>query len=233
MFAQQHELFALVKIPSEKKRILREMIQAGSEIVLKGEKADALYFLKPTKISENRWIICQEVSDLGLQDESQAIANFSIGNERYFFQTPVQVSPISVLLETEVDLYHLQRRKSLRVALPKDAGANCSIINHRSISCLYDCNIIDFSKGGIRLAYPAPLPLFRDNDTLTMSIRLGQHRRSFQIEGIIRHSSEATSSEQFFGVQFVNMNRTLEQKLLTLQMDLQSEIFRKWRSNHK
>jgi hypothetical protein len=226
--AIQSELFSLIKIPSEKKRIFKEMVHSESEIVLKG-KGDTLYFLKPVRISENRWIVCKEVTDLGLQDEDEAIANFSLGSERYFFQTPVQVSSLSVMLEAEVDLYHLQRRKSLRVSVPRDIGAVASIINFKHISTMLEAQVVDFSKGGLRVSYAAPLPEFKSGDPITLNVRLGEFRRPFTVEGIIRHRAEGPANTQVFGIQFVNVSHTLEMKLLTLQMDLQSEIFRKWK----
>lgn len=222
------DLFCLIKIPSEKKRIIKELVEIQSEIVLKG-RGETLYFLKPLKVTENRWIVCKEVSDLGLKDEDGVIANFSIGNERYFFQTPVQVSKLSVMLEADIELYHLQRRKSVRVGLPQDSGAQAMIISHKYVSMALSASVLDFSKGGLRLSCALTLPKFKANDPVTLTVRLGEFKRPFTVEGVVRHTAEASEKTQVFGVQFVNVSHTLEMKLLTLQMDLQSEIFRKWK----
>jgi hypothetical protein len=173
-----NELFSRVKIPSEKKRIFKELIENKAEIVIKCQD-DNLHFLSPRKIAENRWIICSTVSDTDIQDEFGTIANFAIGNERYFFQTPVQVSDVSVMLDANVELFHLQRRKTMRLILPKELGATCTIINHNHFSVLHECQINDFSKGGIRLSYPHPFPDFRVSDQVTLSIKLGEMAPQF------------------------------------------------------
>jgi c-di-GMP-binding flagellar brake protein YcgR len=236
MATEKNAFFNLVKVPSEKKRIFRELIDSHGEILMKGH-GEGIFRLRPEKISEKQWILCHfdsgssEFATMGF-DELHS-ANFAVGKERYFFQSSVQVSPESILLETPVELYHLQRRKSMRISLPLELGASCNIINHNDISGLHACEVLDFSPGGLKVLFDGLSPFFHFSDRLVIVLRLGTHRKSLEIKAAVRHVHPPKKGQQIIGLQFLEMDRILENKLQALQLDLQTEIFRKFKRHQR
>lgn len=227
-------MFTMIKVPSEKKKILKAMLENKEPLLLKGCD-DSICRLVPEKYTEeSKWLTCRvtegrlEGNDT-IQEEGH-IVNFSIGDERYFFQTKIQMRTDDVLLETKVDLYHLQRRKTIRMDIPEEMKATCSIINLNHFSCLHICNILDYSAGGLRLEYQAGKPGFKAKDQMVCLLKLG-HRKPFEMEAEIKHCFDPAQNkgDQVFGIEFKNVSKITHNKLIALQLDLQSEIFRKWK----
>lgn len=234
MNLQKNSYFNLVKVPSEKKKIFQKLIEHQSEILMKGD-GDDLYRLRPRKIADGRWLMCDYEPGPTPMDPIYGFkvihsANFAVDDERYFFRSAVQISPRAVMLELKVDLYHLQRRKSMRLKVPSVLGAECRIINHNDRSHLLDCQILDFSTGGLRLEFNGMKPAFEPEDHLVLTLRLGEHRKQLQVEAVIRHVFSAEDKfSQTFGVKFVEVDKYLQNKLIALHLDLQTDIFRKWK----
>lgn len=227
----ERELFSAIKVPSERRRILDELVLSRAEILIKGD--ELLHRLTPIEITNRKWLVCAPdmniAKDIDPIDNS-ILVNFAIGADRYFFQSSLQFSPTSIVIELSDELFHLQRRRSMRLSLPAEMSATSNVINHADRSCLHECQILDFSTGGLRLLYPSPSPDFKSGEKLVMVLHFGK-RKPFQVVGHIRHSVDKrmNNDQQIFGVEFSEVNRLLENKLLTLQLDLQGEIFRKWK----
>lgn len=230
------EPFSLIRVPSERKRIFKSVVETQAEILIKGAHG-AIHRLLPVKIKDDKWLSCQ-VREAKPTDDFESLlkdehpANFTLETERYFFLSPLRIERPYIQLRTDTDLYHLQRRKTARVQIPDLIEAVCTITKHNEQSCFLSTKILDFSTGGLRVQYDSNEPEIKSGDQLAISVRLGQ-RKPFELSSTVRHSVKAQTGqfEQTFGMEFGAKEKTLENKLLWLQLDLQSEIFRKWKRN--
>ena len=230
-----NEMFKKINVPSEKKRIFKALVDKKEVLLLKGSD-DSVCRLSPQQLSkENTWLACTllegklEGFNQQVQEDSH-IVNFGIDEDRYFFQTSIQMNPENILLDSKVDLYQLQRRKSIRLPFPEEMTAVCSIINLNSFSGLYICHIADYSTGGLRLEYAAGSPTFAKQDQLVCILKFG-HRSPFEMKAEIKHCFDPKDHKgvQIFGIEFKDAEKINHNKLVSLQLDLQSEIFRKWK----
>lgn len=230
------EPFSLIRVPSERKRIFKGVVESQSEILIKGVNG-AIHRLLPEKIKDEKWLCChvrdgKPTDDFGSLLKDEHPANFSLETERYFFLSPLRIESPFIQLRTDGDLYHLQRRKTARVQIPDLIEAVCTVTKHNEQSCFLTTKILDFSTGGLRVQYDSNEPEMKSGDKLFVSVRLSQ-RKPFELTATVRHAVKAQTGqfEQTFGMEFGAKEKTLENKLLWLQLDLQGEIFRKWKRN--
>ncbi len=222
-------MFQQVKIPSEKKRILSEIVTTGAELIIKNDVESVLKV--SVKKVENALLICEGNAGQFKGDLSELkVIYFSLGNERYFFYAVLKFGDDYISIDANTDIFHLQRRKNVRLNLPEEVNARCSIIQWGSTSGLIEAKVLDFSAGGLRLEFTEANPLFFSDDKIKLVIRFG-NRRELNLEGVVRHvmPRQNRHDSQTFGVQFLQVDKFLENKLMSLQLDIQSEIFRKWK----
>ena len=87
-----------------------------------------------------------------------------------------------------------------------------------------NCRIRDISAGGLKLEFPPGTPELKLSDMIKGSIRLGI-RRPLEFEMEVRFAQKHSSGFQVGGVQFRNIDHFMENRLLSLMMDLQREIW--------
>ncbi len=222
-------MFQQIKIPSEKKRILSALVTANAELIIKNAEESVLRV--PVKKIENGLLSCDGSAGQFEGDLNELkVIYFTLGTERYFFYSVLKFGDDYISIDANSDLFHLQRRKNVRLNLPDEVNARCSIIQWGTTSGLVEAKVLDFSAGGLRLEFSESSPLFFSNDVIKLVIRFG-NRRELNLEGVVRHvmPRQNRHDSQTFGVQFLQVDKFLENKLMSLQLDIQSEIFRKWK----
>lgn len=222
-------MFQQIKIPSEKKRILAELVTAKVELIIKNDEESVLKV--PVRKVENGLLTCEGNAGQFKGDFNELkVIYFTLGTERYFFYAVLKFGDDYISIDANTDLFHLQRRKNVRLNLPDEVNARCSIIQWGATNGLVEAKVLDFSAGGLRLEFAESSPLFFSNDKIKLVIRFGS-RRELNLEGVVRHvmPRQNRHDSQTFGVQFLQVDKFLENKLMSLQLDIQSEIFRKWK----
>lgn len=211
---------------SEKKKIFKDLKLNKTLVVVKSPD-DNVFMMRVENMMEDKILTCSapDVSKCPDQDQD-VIVNFSVGYEKYFFQTKLTATPPIVLLDITTDLFILQRRKQARMTLPDSYQAGYNIIVHKNQPVFYELKVLDFSSGGCRLAFPTKTPYFYTNDVVEGVLRLGK-RRPIELGGLVRHTFTTPDDNklpQVFGLQFYPLDKTMESKLLTIFMDIQREI---------
>lgn len=223
--------FVPIRSQSEKKRILEALVASANPLVIKASDDISIHAVA-RRFTEDEMIACQyHVLSPTLQEDvtlsAQAyIVNFSVNKEEYFFQSHVAPIKEGFLLATQPDLYHLQRRRAIRLKLPLQMGAKIKVLELNTKPYFEEGLIIDFSTGGLRITLKAFHSKIKLGDELMLSIGLGK-RIPFSVDAVVRYSA-IQGDYQTCGIEFINKTSLLDNKLHALQLDMQSEIFRRW-----
>ncbi|MGZ3771611.1 MAG: flagellar brake protein [Bdellovibrio sp.] len=216
---------------SEKKMLFRQITEEKVQLTVKGTATDNLFHLIAVQNEKDEVLLCHHTADSKEIKESQsAVINFSFKNERYFFQTELYFESGWIVLKLDTELFNLQRRANARVDLPEAYNGVFFLNQHLDKSYFIDCKIKDISAGGLKIELPSDAPKLKIDDNLKGSLRLG-NRRAMEMEVKVRfvQKSELNGKEiQIAGVQFLNVDQTLENRLLSLMMDLQRELYLKF-----
>jgi hypothetical protein len=212
---------------SERKRILQTIGSHKTELTAKTE-SDELFTFSSGPFENDKYLHCTYVKGQTKPNKDQAVViNFVHGFERYFFQGFVTLTPDKVIVEA-LDVYILQRRKSVRMRIPEKFDlANFNCIHMKGKASFHEMRIIDFSSGGVRVFYPHGDPVFDIGDKFLGVLHLG-NRKPMQMGAVVRHIIKKKlwdQKGQIIGIQFDGLNKTMEIKLLTVFMDLHREIF--------
>lgn len=208
---------------SEKKNIFKEIAQDKVHISVKVSDPEMAFHLIAVQVEKDENLLCHLTADSkGLNQNYKVVVNFILGAERYFFHTETKVQSGWVVLSLENDLFQLQRRNNVRFEMPEEYPCSFIMTQHEGKKYFVECKLKDISAGGIKIEVPLDHPPFRIGEVLKGSLRLGNRRpMEFEVEVRFIH-------QQFLGLQFLKVDHLLENRLLSLMMDLQREIFLKF-----
>ncbi|MGE5086232.1 MAG: flagellar brake protein [Bacillota bacterium] len=219
------------KVPkSEKKFLFREIAQDKIQISVKGENNET-FNLIAVQTEKDEELLCHHTSNSKQYEKNQSvIVNFQFKMERYFFSTDISFSTGWAVLKIDGELFQLQRRASVRVDIPDKYDALFTLHSHEGQKFFIECKIKDVSAGGLKIEMPTDTPVFKIGDKVHGSMRLGVRRpMDFDLEvRFVLIVEEGGQRRQVAGLQFLKVDRALENRLLSLMMDLHHEIFVKF-----
>lgn len=219
------------KVPnSEKKSVFKSVIDEKYILTFKPEEQDELLSYQALQFIENKLLLKVVAGSEKLLKTQSCFINFLIGEDRYYFQTlakPQGKTNDGCLISIDVDLFVLQRRKSMRIRIPKTYPAFFNIIRKDEKAALGEGVIIDFSSGGVRVVMKSAIIDLKIGDLVRAVLHLN-HRRPIEIDLLVRHVFPQSDGSLQYGGQFQNLNSMLENRLLILNMDLHREIFLKF-----
>lgn len=226
----QQVIFKKVAV-SEKKMIIREMADDKSQIALKGED-DSMFNLVAVQTTEkDETLLCHHTANSKAHERPQKVlVNFSFKNERYFFQSELTFSLGWAVLTLDTDLFQLQRRASARIELPPTYAGSFSLHSHAGRNYFVEAKVRDVSAGGIKIEFIGSGQDLKMGDLIRGALKLGI-RRAIDCELEVRHAFEREHEGKKIisaGLQFLNIDQNLENRLLSLMMDLQRELFLKY-----
>lgn len=215
---------------SEKKMLFREIADDKVQVSLKGED-DSIFHLIAVQTEKDEQLFCHHTADSKEHAQPQkVIANFSFKNERYFFQTELTFSTGWAILSLDGELFQLQRRASARVDIPSGYPATFSLHSISGRNYFVEAKVRDVSAGGVKIEFATTGITLKTGDQVRGSLKLGI-RRAIDCELEVRHAIERQHEGLTIvgaGMQFLNVDQGLENRLLSLMMDLQREIFLKY-----
>lgn len=212
---------------SERKVIFRELAEDKAQVAVKGTEHEDTFHLIAIQIEKDETLLCHHTEDSkGVSQAQKVLINFSFKNERYFMQTELAFESGWAVLQIGGDLFQLQRRANARFIMPEGYSAVYILTAHEGKKYFVDCIVKDVSAGGLKLEVPITHPDFRIGEVLKGSLRLGT-RRPMEFDVEVRFARK-TEKNHVVGVQFLNVNHVLENRLLSLMMDLQRELFLKF-----
>lgn len=217
---------------SERKLIFREMAEDRAQLALKGADPDFVFHLIAVQTEKDETLLCHHTEDSkSVTQPQKVLLNFSFKSERYFMQSELAFESGWAVLQIGGDLFQLQRRANARLVIPPTYPAVYILTSHEGKKYFVDCAVKDISAGGLKLEVPVTHQDFRMGEVLKGSLRLG-NRRPMEFEVEVRFAQK-NEKLHIVGVQFLNVDHVLENRLLSLMMDLQRELFLKYPTNKK
>ncbi len=227
------------KITKSERRDKIEQIVRERVLIAVKAKSDQVYYVQPDShglVAKKDILICDPREEMSLPlSDSEFICNFSLGEDRYFFQAMGKYYNHQLILECPEEFYLLQRRRYVRISLPSDYAGVFMISDHRDRDVNLHARVVDYSSGGLKVAVVNPDPNLQPGDTLKGVLRLGS-RPEIKLTAIIRHKMpvDVKSKEQVLGVQFMMVDMSTESKLMSFTLDLHRELMnREARSKKK
>lgn len=225
-FQQGETIFKRVAV-SERKLIFREMADDRCQVTCKSADQDGVFHLIAVQIEKDQTLFCHHTEDSKhITQPQKVLLNFSFKTERYFMQTEIYFESGWIVVPISGDLFQLQRRANARFVMPAEYGATYILSSHEGKKYFVDCLIKDISAGGLKLEVPPTHPEFKVGEILKGTLRLGTRRpMDFDVE--VRFAQK-TPTGHVVGVQFLNIDHIMENRLLSLMMDLQRELYLKF-----
>lgn len=225
----QQVIFKKVAV-SEKRLIIREMADDKIQVALKGDD-DSIFHLIAVQTEKDETLLCHHTANSKAHERPQKVlVNFSFKNERYFFQSELTFSLGWAVLSLDTDLFQLQRRASARIDLPPSYAGSFSLHSHAGRNYFVDAKVRDVSAGGIKIEFIGSGQDLKMGDIIRGALKLGI-RRAIDCELEVRHAMVREHEGKKIisaGLQFLNIDQNLENRLLSLMMDLQRELFLKY-----
>lgn len=216
---------------SDKKLLFREIASDRVQVSLKGLE-DEVFHLMVIQFERDEHLLCHHTADSKKFEKPQKVmVNFPFKSERYFFQSELSFNSGWAVLTVESDLYQLQRRSNARIDIPKEYDGVFTLHQHKGKNYFLESQIKDISVGGVKAVLPFVEPELAIGDKVTGTIRLAT-RRVMEFEMEVRFSQKKDFKgkwAQIVGLQFLNVDQLLENRLMNLMMDLQREIFVKYK----
>lgn len=217
---------------SEKKMLFREVADDKLQLAIRGTEQEGLFHLIAVQTEKDEVLLCHHTADSkGVTTQQKVFVNFSFKTEKYFFQTELNFQSGWAVIRTDVDLFQLQRRANARIDIPEKYDAAFILMKHGGKSYFLDCWVKDVSAGGFKLELPQEQPELKIGDRIKGTLRLGSRRpMEFEVEiRFVQKKEHEGKTIQIAGVQFMNIDHLMENRLLSLMMDLQRELFVKYR----
>ncbi len=215
---------------SDKKMLFREIASDRIQVSLKGD-GDEVFHLIAIQIEKDETLMCHHTADSKPFEKTQKVmVNFPFKSERYFFQSELSFNSGWAVLKIDGDLFQLQRRANARIDIPDRYEGIFTLHSHNGKNYFLDSRIKDVSAGGIKAEMPYVVPEFAVGEKVKGSMRLAA-RRPMEFELEVRFAQKKDldgKPSQVVGLQFLNIDLTMENRLLSLMMDLQREIFIKY-----
>lgn len=212
---------------SERKKALQDVIRLQVELTFKTEKEEFGQF-KILSMDDQQRGVCRFIAG-GWKDSAayDVVVNFTLEEEKYFFRSMMGKNNLGdVIINLEADVFQLQRRKNARFDIPEGYEAVAKIADLNGQELKVDAPIKDMSAGGCKIFFPQLTPEIKMNDKLTVALHLGK-RRPMTFTCDVRYVGRANSG-QMLGLQFMDRDHFLENRLLVMMMDLQREFYLKF-----
>jgi alginate biosynthesis protein Alg44 len=225
------QIFKKVNL-SEKKALFRVLQQDRSVLLIKGEE-DHIFHMISTEVRDDKILAVTYPSNepVRMQKSQNVIINFEVSEDRYFFNTNVILAENQMLVDLAPDLFVLQRRKTARIEIPEKYPHQVRILEYLGKGTFVEGVALDFSSGGCRVSVPKHDPIFRANQEIQVSLQFS-FRKAVILRALIKHKfpspPDQPDAPQVFGIQFVELNQIMENKMLMMFMDIQREIFLKY-----
>ncbi len=221
----QQDVFKKVHL-SEKKMIFREMAFEHTMILVKNDQDEFAHF-NSFRLDDDSKLYCARLADSpGITTEQAVVLNFIFKGESYFIQSYVTFENGIPCLDIEGSLYVLQRRNNARIVLPDEYPAFVNWVEYNSKAVFYEGRVQDISAGGCRIMIPGESIDLKIGDKIKVVLHLGQRRPVQQLSEV--RFVKKDDSGQTFGIQFQEVDRVVENRLLTTMMDIQRELYVKY-----
>lgn len=232
--------FEKIRSLVERRKYFEELIRRKDAVVCKDDR-DQLFSFFPTQMMNDSVVRgrCTAIDSMPVKS-SQVIANFAIGEEKFFFQGPMTLlaSTDEVSIVIDSDLYKLQRRTHIRFQIEPEIRLHLVITKYHNKAVYIETQVSDISAGGVRIHFSqfpihshpgiatAHNPGLRQGDKFHAVIH-PPSGKTLEVVCEVKHQLQsAVKGDEMdqYGCEFVELTPLLKNRLLALSMDLQKKI---------
>lgn len=217
-------VFKAINSSEDRKHLFDKIAAHQSEIWLKDKKEHSI-LLKAMFLNNDGHLHCRTPEGFTWKEDTPTIltATFSLGGEKYLFETSVTPHEGAVTL-TVINLFHLQRRKNFRYVLPMNYLGTLRVknVNHKAVN--FECKLIDLSTEGCGATWSMDMSSMQMNDLVEAEICLGD-RDPIPVHGYIKNMRMKSEIEFILGVEFDHLAKASEDKIISALTDLQRELY--------
>ncbi|AHI06459.1 hypothetical protein BDW_09795 [Bdellovibrio bacteriovorus W] len=223
--AQEQMIFKKVAL-SQRKAIFRELAQKNIQVLVKSN--EQIFHLIAKQTEKDEVLLCHHTQDSKvIEGHHKVMVQFVYEEHRYFLQTELKVELGWVVINTNQELFQLQRRSNTRVDIPEGYLAEFTITSFDSKAYFQASSLKDISAGGFRAEIQGEFPDLKIGDPIKGMLKLGS-RRALELQVEVRFVMKNEKQNQVMGVQILNVDPGMESRLLMLMMDLQREFYLKY-----
>lgn len=233
--------FEKIRSLIERRKYFEELIRRSDSVVCKDDR-DQLFSFFPKKMLNDSTVqgTCTAIDSLPTKN-SMVIANFGIGEEKFFFQGPMTLLKNSdeITIEIDSDLYKLQRRTHIRFQIEAEVRLHIIITKYHGKSVYIETQVSDISAGGVRIHF-SQFPIYSHPGLATANnpgLRQGDKfhavihppsGKTLEVVCEVKHQLQSAvkgDAMDQYGCEFVELTPLVKNRLLALSMDLQKKIF--------
>lgn len=221
------DVFTRITDLSEKNRLYNDLAMGKSELLAKLLAPSSEVFTLMAQEYKDQKIHCKILpTSSQIPTDSDIILYFFIGGEKYFLQTKYQILGDRLVLKTDTDLYHLQRREDYRIKIPAGYRALLEIVSISGKTQKHSIPLSDLSGGGCRIEFQQKNISLKVYDELKGHLFLPD-RDPIQIIASVRHIKIDTAGKlpSACGLQFVSLTEQVKNRIIAVVMDLYREFF--------
>ncbi|QDK38504.1 flagellar brake protein [Bdellovibrio sp. NC01] len=211
---------------SDRKELFQNLVAEQGQLLLRGAGGESFH-VKAIGI-DDEMLECQPTDDVQVKIQTQdVVVNLDFDNQRYFLKTYVRSENNKLYINTNVEVYQLQRRANVRVPIPEEFDALFTLHGHGGKKYFKDCTVKDVSAGGVRIEFSGEKPDLKIGDVVKGSLRLGARRAmEFDLEvRFVQKREHDNGTTYTAGTRFMEVDKVMETRMLQLMTDLQRELF--------
>lgn len=219
--------FQLISDPSEKVKIISDLVSSKGEILLKSAVPGSQAFSAEPILFRGSELTIRPKSTMAMpKNDPSMIVQFSIGAQKYISQVQYVESGEHLKLSMAYKLFRVQRRDFYRLKLPPGFRGKLHIPELQGVKFNQDFHLIDISGGGCKIELPGVEVNFQSGQQFNAILKI-PGRPDIPISGVARyqHKIPVKPEIRWIGVQFVQQTEPQRNSLAALVMDLYREIF--------
>lgn len=220
------DVFTKISNPQEKSKIFEYLAANRAELQARLIDSNASLFTLKAFSLENQFLHCSihGMRKPALETKGEVVLNFLAASEKYFIKANYSLALNNVIISTETDLYHLQRREDYRIKIPKGYKAQVELASINGKPSLERLTLDDLSAGGCRLSIKKGL--VKPGDLLEALLILPM-KNPIPCTIEVKHVSANMQFKEFefVGSQFSKMSEINKNKLSATVMDIYREFF--------
>lgn len=212
---------------SDRKKLLKLIAEEKVSITCRHQETK-FHVLASLYREDEKLLVCLPTQDNPESLDADCVMHFEINDQQYFFTSYLSRDSINRWqAPAAVDFYVLQRRSSSRIEVPPEYPALFRIQKYNAEASFTDTKVVDVSAGGLKLKLKGSSFVLKNGDLVEGVLRLGT-RTPIQLKGEVRYIEPSSDGgkTQVFGVMFLGVSKILENKLLTVLMSFQHELFK-------
>lgn len=227
MAETKKQAFDKIRSAIERRRLFENALQEKSVFLCKFGEDEELVQIAASAFQDDV-LVGRAEAPIALQNEQSALGNFAVGLDRYFFNGKVDIRGRYVSIPATVEVFKLERRKTLRVSVPPGYALSANVTDINGKAVFQAVQVIDISAGGLRLFFPEnPAGVGLQGGSLLKGVLHLPSTRTLAFDGVIRHVQAVPTGDpagSHFGLEFGQCQSHLAQRMTVLTFDIQRKL---------